>query len=337
VAGLLLSVAGPAWSNPASSLADSIVVQVFEDAPIEFHSPDSTASSASSALSGRRDNGRLIEATVDLPEMVGSHRIWAVLTIHPVAKDERNVHDRYDRAGSIRLVVPERPDLEVIRFITAYGGRTRHRVDVSHLSPVLRGRRSFLAFIDTWTSPAWTVDLSLHFVADTTYDNPSWVEPVVWVESFTRQDQPNGVGTKSVVPEGLERVALQYVSTGHCTDGRDEDEFISKANVISVDGRVVARFHPWRNDCRRFRDRNPYCTRWTDGSWSSDYSRSGWCPGVEVTPTEFDLTDALPPGEHELHFRIENMRPRDQDGHHGYWRVSACLVGWDHPPRLWRN
>ena len=80
---------------------------------------------------------------------------------------------------------------------------------------------------------------------------------------------------------------------------------ISKANVISVDGVVVARFHPWRDDCRRFRDRNPYCARWTDGSWSSDYGRSGWCPG--------------------------------KDGHYGYWRLSAHLVGWDRPPRLWLN
>ena len=47
--------------------------------------------------------------------------------------------------------------------------------------------------------------------------------------------------------------------------------------VLAVDGVVVARFHPWRDDCLEFRDRNPYCARWTDGSWSSDYSRSGWC------------------------------------------------------------
>lgn len=334
---LLLSAAGPSWSNTASHRADSVAVVVFENAAIEFHSSDSTRSATAAPPAGRLDNGRVIQATADLPEMSGPHRIWAELTIHPVAKDERTVHDRYDRAGSIRLAIPGRADLEVLRFMTAYGGRTHHRVDVSELSPVLRGRRTLVAFIDTWTQPAWTVDLSLHFVPDSTYDNPSWVEPVVWVESFNLKDQPDGVVAKAAVPSGLERVVLRYVSTGHCTDGRDEDEFISKANVVSVDGRVAARFHPWRNDCRRFRDRNPYCTRWTDGSWSSDYSRSGWCPGVEVTPTEFDLSDALPAGEHDLHFRIENMRPRDPNGHYGYWRVSACLVGWDRAPRLWRN
>jgi hypothetical protein len=31
------------------------------------------------------------------------------------------------------------------------------------------------------------------------------------------------------------------------------------------------------------------------------------------------------------------MRPKDKDGNYGYWRLSACLVGWAKPPALWRN
>ena len=135
----------------------------------------------------------------------------------------------------------------------------------------------------------------------------------------------------------MKRVVLRYLSTGHCTDGTDEDEFVSKANVISVDGVVVARVHPWRNDCRGMRDRNPYCARWTDGSWSSDYSRSGWCPGDVVAPMEFDLTDRLAPGRHRIGIRVEDVRAKDANGHFGYWRVSASVIGWDHTPRLWRN
>lgn len=283
------------------------------------------------------DGGRVAAATVTLPEFPPPCRVWAELTIRPTPKDDRTVFDRYDRAGNIRLSLPGQPDLEIVRFMTAYGGRTDHRVDVSSLYPLLQGRRTLKAFIDTWSSPAWRIDLSLHFVADTTYDNPSWAAPVYYADSFTRQEMPRGVEVPVTIPAGLARVVLGYTSTGHCTDGRDEDEFISKANVISVDDVVAARFHPWRTDCRRFRDRNPYCARWTDGSWSSDYSRSGWCPGMEVLPTEFDLTDRLTPGRHNLRFVIEDMRPKDAAGHYGYWRVSAWLAGWDHPPRLWRN
>ena len=75
---------------------------------------------------------------------------------------------------------------------------------------------------------------------------------------------------------------------------------ITKDNVLLVDGREVRRWRPWRDDCRRFREVNPYCRRWSDGSWSSDYSRSGWCPGDWVPPTRFELSRALTPGTHTL-------------------------------------
>jgi hypothetical protein len=191
--------------------------------------------------------------------------------------------------------------------------------------------------VDTWSSPGWQVDFSLAYEPDSTYDAPAWVFPVYYADSVNRQEHEEGVEIPVEIPPGLARVVLRYFTTGHCTDGRDEDEFISKANVISVDGVVVARFHPWRDDCRRFRDRNPYCARWTDGTWSSDYSRSGWCPGVEVLPVEFDLTDHLTAGPHRIRMQVENIRPEDAEGNFGYWRISAGLIGWDRPPELWKN
>ena len=186
-------------------------------------------------------------------------------------------------------------------------------------------------------SPAWTVDVSFVYEPMEDFDDPSWALPVYYTDSFNRQEMPDGVETTVEIPPGLERVVLVYYSTGHCTDGTDEDEFVSKANVISVDGFVVYRFHPWRNDCWEFRDRNPYTARWSNGYWSSDYGRSGWCPGDEVTPVEIDLTDHLTEGSHKIRFVIENMRPKNEEGHFGYWRVSGHLVGWDTMPMLWKN
>jgi hypothetical protein len=123
-------------------------------------------------------------------------------------------------------------------------------------------------------------------------------------------------------------VMLYYLVSGHCTDGRDADEFQSKDNVFRVDGQVVYRYRPWRDDCRTFRDRNPYCRRWSDGSWSSDYARSGWCPGDQVTPLTLDLSDHFKAGAHRVRFHIERIRPKDEEGQYGYWRVSALLVGY---------
>lgn len=311
------------------------VVPLLTGAMVHFN-PDSLAHYSGPNLR-HDDNGRIAVAVVELSEDRSPGRIHALLTLHPVPKTDRDVWDRWDRAGNVRLAIEGLPDLEIVRFMTSYGGRTDHTVDVSALAPLLRGRRNLRVFVDTWVSPAWRLDFALSFTPDSLYTPPVWAQPIFYTDSFNAQDFADGATVAVAVPAGLSRVVLRYFSTGHCTDGRGADEFIAKPNVIAVDGTVVHRYHPWRDDCRRFRERNPYCARWTDGNWSSDYNRSGWCPGDEVLPLELDLSDHLTAGEHTVRFMIEDMRPRDADGHHGYWRVSAALVGWDEPPRLWRN
>ena len=55
---------------------------------------------------------------------------------------------------------------------------------------------------------------------------------------------------------------------------------------------------------------------------------SGWCPGDMVEPLVLNLSDHLTPGDHGVHVQIDDVRPKDDDGHFGYWRVSAYLVGY---------
>lgn len=276
------------------------------------------------------DNGRVISRTVLLPPVNAPTRIIARLSVYPVPKDELDVFDKWDRAGNVRLATPGEPDLEIIKFITAYGGKTHYEVDVSHLAPLLTGECLFKAFIDTWVSPAWEVDFSLHYQADSTASNPVWVKPLLYEGSYDALDETADTHSVYVaVPTGLSRVKLFYLVSGHCTDGRGADEFVSKDNVIAVNDIVVYRYQPWRDDCVNFRTINPYCRRWSDGSWSSDYSRSGWCPGDWVRPLQLDLTDHLTAGTHEVRFRIEDVRPRDESGNFGYWRISNYLVGWE--------
>lgn len=303
-------------------------VSIFAGDGIHFSPtrPDSFATD----LVRTEDNGRVILRTVDLPSPPPGERIIAHLVINPIPKDEQSVHDKWDRAGNLSLASPGGPDLEVIKFITAYGGRTEYRVDVSHLAPLLQGAAPFRAFVDTWVSPAWLVDFGLEYHADSLERQSRWVLPVINESSYTRENYgDSGLSVRVDVPTGAGRALLHYFVSGHCTDGTDADEFVKKDNVISVDGVVVYRFQPWRDDCRRYREINPYTRRWSDGTWSSDYSRSGWCPGDYVRPLELDLTDHLPPGPHTIRFAIENVRPKDEAGHYGYWRVSAYVIGVD--------
>jgi len=304
----------------------SQTVKIFDNAPIHFNPEDPRGDRPETIEV--LDNGRYINTAITLPEYDEPVRILAHVTVKPVPKDEISVHDKWDRAGSIRLVQDNQPDIEVVKFITAYGGRTDWSVDVSHLAPLLKGDCRFSAFIDTWISPAWHVDFSLEHIPDSSLAAIHWVKPLLMEDSFDRKTYlDTGLVVSAEVSGEHQRVLLYYLVSGHCTDGRGADEFVKKDNVISVDGTVVYRYQPWRDDCRRFRDINPYTRRWSDGYWSSDYSRSGWCPGDVVDPLVLDLTDHLTPGNHWMRFNIESIRPEDEDGNKGYWRVSAFLVG----------
>ena len=162
-------------------------------------------------------------------------------------------------------------------------------------------------------------------------EGPSdWGAPLLYEESLTAERLEEGpIDVPVTVPEGVSRVVLRYLVSGHSTDGTDADEFVSKDNVVLVDGAEVERFRPWRDDCGRFRAANPYTRRWSDGYWSSDYSRSGWCPGDRVAPRLVDLSGVLAPGRHLVSFNVEDVRPKNDEGHFGYWRVSAALLGWE--------
>ncbi|MCB2201027.1 hypothetical protein KQI63_16640 [bacterium] len=322
----------------AADLPDPVTVPIFQNEMIHFFDGDSASAYASDGVRVE-DNGRIIVTDTELPTFDSPIRIEAHLTLHPIPKPESyiEVYDKWDRAGSIRLRAEGQPDIELMRFMTSYGGETSHTLDVTRYAPLLKGKVTIAAFIDTWVSPAWHVDVSLEYLPVVEYDNATWASGVYLEDSFNAQEMGDGVERTVTIPEGLKRVVMSYISTGHCTDGTDEDEFVSKANIILVDEVVVHRFYPWRDDCQQYRARNPYTRRWNNGTWSSDYSRSGWCPGVEVNPEEIDLTDHLTPGTHTIQFVIEDMRPIDENNHFGYWRVSSALVGWDKKPKLWQN
>lgn len=312
----------------ASGDVRPVTHEIFVNEVIQFRQEpaDTTSVAATTA-----ENGRVILRTVEIDPPDGASRVVARVATRPVPRDDVSVHDPWDRAGNVRLAIPGAPDLELIKFVTAYGGATEHVVDVTHLAPVLRGTCTFKGFVDTWVSPAWTMDFSLTFESggcDTTR-TALWVTPVLYEESATAVSLGDtGLAIPVVVPRGADRVVLFYFASGHCTDGTDEDEFVSKDNVISIDGVVVERYKPWRDDCRDLRAINPYTRRWSNGAWSSDYDRSGWCPGDDVPPVLLDLSDHMTPGRHVVGFNVEDVRPRGEDGHHGYWRMSAYLVGW---------
>lgn len=124
------------------------------------------------------------------------------------------------------------------------------------------------------------------------------------------------------VPENATDLRLRYISTGH--GGWDNgDEFNPKENVIYIDGEKMFTYTPWRCDCATFREQNPVSGNFWNGTSSSDYSRSGWCPGTATNPVYFDLKD-LKPGKHIL--RIAIPQGVDEGESFSHWMVSGVLI-----------
>ncbi len=121
----------------------------------------------------------------------------------------------------------------------------------------------------------------------------------------------------------LKSARLRYISTGH--GGWDGgDEFIPKTNTILIDGKPAFSHTPWRQDCGCYRNLNPVSGNFWNGLSSSDYSRSGWCPGTATQPVYFDLSPWADGKEHTLTVAIPQGKP--VEGMFSHWAVSGALI-----------
>jgi hypothetical protein len=303
-----------AFATP--TLADSTTVTILDGALIHFGGGVQN----DAALYVEKDNGRKVGRTIELPISTEPTSITARLLVDSDG-------DPWDRAATIYLNAPGHKNIEILKFITGFGGRSELELDVTYLAPMLQGECDIYAFVDTWVNPGWIIDFELVYKTDESIQPAAWNNGVYFEWSLNRasveQDTPT---VKINIPSTQERIMLTYYASGHATDGTGGDEFETKFNKIAIDGVDMLRYKPWRDDCRDFRDRNPTSGRWGD-TWSSDFSRSGWCPGDIVYPHILDVTWFLQQGEHELTYLIENIRPSDNSGT-GYWRTSSFLSGW---------
>ena len=224
--------------------------------------------------------------------------------------------------------------------------------DITDLYPLLEDEAYVGVFIDTWTEQGYLASMELQFKeSPITCDRMQrrQVMPLLNTVYYIGQEYPDifarkPITTDFVLPKGVRNVRLKYIVTGH--GGHDGgDEFVQKENILSVDGKEVKRFIPWRDDCASFRRFNPATGVWLEkrvASYigengytekeveepvaSSDFSRSNWCPGTDVVPEEVELGD-LKAGRHTFTVDIPKAQPINGN-EMNHWLVSAYLV-WD--------
>lgn len=131
-----------------------------------------------------------------------------------------------------------------------------------------------------------------------------------------------GLEVTFTLEKEVQNAQLKYITTGH-GGWENGDEFVPKKNTVSLDGKAVFSFIPWRQDCGSYRLFNPSSGNFADGLSSSDLSRSNWCPGTVTTPIYIDLGD-LKAGKHTIQVQIPMGKP--EGGSFSSWNVSGCLI-----------
>ncbi len=246
------------------------------------------------------------------------------------------------------------PPVELMRFFTPFGvghfnermanygidwaDETYYRQEVSDLAPLLQGDVLIGVWIGNYDAGGHIVSLDLK-----SYPNDYTVPDSCGERTYIRalfntcnvlemagQNYGKLFATDSLntwggvwIPKNAKRVLLRYISTGH--GGWDEgDEFVPKQNTILIDGKVAFTHTPWRQDCGCYRDLNPVSGNFWNGLSSSDFSRSGWCPGTATQPVYFDLSPWADGKEHTLTVAIPQGKP--VEGMFSHWAVSGTLI-----------
>ena len=245
------------------------------------------------------------------------------------------------------------PPVELMRFFTPFGvGHFNDRVkldglewedetyfkqEVTDLSGYLQGKEVLIGvWIGNYDGGGHKVTLDIKsYPGSNLWDDSSWEGDDEFCKSLFNtcnvlemagQNYGKLFATDSLtvtvdIPEA-KSVKLRYISTGH--GGWDGgDEFTPKANTILIDGKPAFTYTPWREDCGCYRRFNPVSGNFWNGMSSSDYSRSGWCPGTATQPVYFDLS-YLKPGKHTITVAIPMGEPLG--GSFSHWSVSGALI-----------
>lgn len=244
------------------------------------------------------------------------------------------------------------PPIELMRFITPFGidsynsqvqvygikweDSVTYKQDITNLLPALKGEVWFGVFIGCYDKGGHNISIKLKYFPDEVPQESAavsndWIQPIIFTTNIMEaagQEYATIFGSDTLkvtvdIPEGLKTFTLRYISTGH-GGWENGDEFNKKQNQIFIDGKQVYSYIPWRDDCGMYRKYNPASGNFPNGMSSSDFSRSGWCPGSTSIPVDIPLA-GLKPGKHIISVFIPMGKPEGSS--QSAWNVSAVLIG----------
>jgi hypothetical protein len=308
----------------------------------------------------RRDGGRLLVRNIVCPRYTKQPRVWARVTLtsagDPWDKEGALLllpADTTEPAIELmRFFTPfgvghfsDAPRADEYRpvYVPAWEDSVSWEVDITHLLPRLQGEVQLGLHLDTWTDAGYEVSARLDFEGSPAQRHvvkKRKAEGLLNTLKYSAQQQlftgfsDGPVSATWTADRAQLRAQLYYTASGH--GGHDGgDEFTPCEHVLTLDGEEVLRYTPWRDDCASFRRFNPTSGVWTEPTFwkgdtiqeriaSSDYSRSGWCPGSTAKTVKIDLGN-LSPGSHQLEIGITEAQ-NYTDSTQNFWNVAAVLT-----------
>lgn len=241
------------------------------------------------------------------------------------------------------------PAVEMMRFFTPFGIQhfnhiqlknknwhtvNPYRQDITELKPFLSGKELWIgAFIGNYDKGGHKISLeiTIHKSDQAVHKNNMAVPlfntlnimEMAGQDYSTMFNRENGLWVDFTVKKDIKNARLRYITTGH-GGWENGDEFVPKINSVSLDGKAIFSFIPWRTDCGSYRLYNPASGNFQDGLSSSDLSRSNWCPGTVTNPDFIPLGD-LKAGKHTIQIKIP-LGPTEGTSFSS-WNVSGVLLG----------
>jgi len=241
------------------------------------------------------------------------------------------------------------PCVEALRFMTPFGvgfysdKRTppshvkawekdvKWEADISHLYSLLEGGAYIGAWIDTWHGKGFALDLTLE-AKESDQDEPreNWkVASVMNTVPYIGQNYPDvfgqleeGISVKVNLASAKE-AKLYYTTTGH--GGNNGDEFHRRKNIITLSGKKIKEWVPWKASCEHVRKWNPTSGELWPGVSSSDLPRSNWCPSESVLPKIIPLQADDLSADSTFNFTVQQAN-KTIGNDTNFWLISAYVV-----------
>lgn len=255
-------------------------------------------------------------STVELPKDLSRFaRIVGVLTLGPTPKGI----DPWDRIASLSLADDRGRRFEVVRCITPYRKGWTWTTDVTHLMPLLQGRKTFTWECETY-GEGWLVRFDLHSFEGRLSPRPAQVEPL-WQGTYEIGTGKPAPSPMEVAIPGMKRTEVYTTVTGHgmSPNSLNAAEFHPLWRKLGVNGHVFQNTL-WTTDNYL----NP--CRPQGGTWK--YDRAGWAPGSVVAPWKVDVTRRTR-AANRFTYEIEPYVNRTPvEGNPARHIIESVLVGW---------